>query len=63
MGGLGAAYLGGRLPGFFGSIGVLSGFVDLQIIPEFVSLGMDSLSRRTARIGHRARERLLRHRA
>lgn len=44
MGGLGAAYLGGRLPGFFGSIGVLSGFVDLQIAPEIVSVGMDELT-------------------
>ncbi len=30
MGGLGAAYLGGRLPGFFGSVATLSGFVDPQ---------------------------------
>jgi S-formylglutathione hydrolase FrmB len=30
MGGLGATYLGGRLPGFFGSVGTLSGFVDPQ---------------------------------
>jgi len=30
MGGLGAAYLGGRLPGFFGSVASLSGFVDPQ---------------------------------
>jgi S-formylglutathione hydrolase FrmB len=44
MGGLGAAYLGGRLPGFFGSIGALSGFVDLQVAPEIVSLGMDGLT-------------------
>jgi S-formylglutathione hydrolase FrmB len=44
MGGLGAAYLGGRLPGFFGSIGVLSGFVDPQIIPEVPSAAMDELS-------------------
>jgi S-formylglutathione hydrolase FrmB len=44
MGGLGAAYLGGRLPGFFGSIGVLSGFVDLQRAPVVVSLGMDALT-------------------
>lgn len=44
MGGLGAAYLGGRLPGFFGSIGVLSGFVDLQIVPGAVSVSMDELS-------------------
>ncbi len=44
MGGLGAAYLGGRLPGFFGSIGVLSGFVDLQAAPEIVTPSMDELS-------------------
>lgn len=44
MGGLGAAYLGGRLPAFFGSIGVLSGFVDLQIAPGVVAIGMDALS-------------------
>jgi S-formylglutathione hydrolase FrmB len=28
MGGLGAAFLGGRLPGYFGSVAVFSGFVD-----------------------------------
>jgi S-formylglutathione hydrolase FrmB len=33
MGGLGAAYLGGRLPGYFGTVVVLSGFVDTQIYP------------------------------
>jgi len=44
MGGLGAAYLGGRLPGFFGSIGVLSGFVDLQAAPVIVTPSMDELS-------------------
>jgi S-formylglutathione hydrolase FrmB len=44
MGGLGTAYLGGRLPGFFGSIGVLSGFVDLQAAPEIVTPSMDELS-------------------
>ncbi|MEA2171574.1 MAG: hypothetical protein QOF76_4874 [Solirubrobacteraceae bacterium] len=33
MGGLGATYLGGRLPGYFGSVGSLSGFVDTQLIP------------------------------
>jgi S-formylglutathione hydrolase FrmB len=33
MGGLGTAYLGGRLPGFFGSLVVLSGFVDLDAYP------------------------------
>ena len=30
MGGLGATYLGGRFPGFFGSVATLSGFVDPQ---------------------------------
>ena len=30
MGGLGAAYVGSRLPGFFGSVASLSGFVDPQ---------------------------------
>src|SRR5581483_4842533 len=45
MGGLGAAYLGGRMPGFFGSIGSLSGFVDLQAAPAIESLGMDAVSR------------------
>jgi S-formylglutathione hydrolase FrmB len=30
MGGLGATYLGGRLPAFFGSVASLSGFVDPQ---------------------------------
>jgi S-formylglutathione hydrolase FrmB len=33
MGGLGAAYLGGRLPGYFGTVVVLSGLVDLQLFP------------------------------
>jgi S-formylglutathione hydrolase FrmB len=33
MGGLGTAYLGGRLPGYFGSIAVFSGFVDTQLFP------------------------------
>jgi S-formylglutathione hydrolase FrmB len=31
MGGLGAAYLGGRVPGFFGTVAPLSGFVDPQL--------------------------------
>jgi S-formylglutathione hydrolase FrmB len=44
MGGLGTGYLGGRLPGFFGSIGVLSGYVDTQIVPELPTLGMDALT-------------------
>jgi S-formylglutathione hydrolase FrmB len=34
MGGLGAAYLGGRLPGYFGSVLVLSGLVNLQLYPR-----------------------------
>jgi S-formylglutathione hydrolase FrmB len=33
MGGLGAAYLGDRLPGFFGSVVVISGLVDLEVYP------------------------------
>ncbi|MDX6616173.1 MAG: diacylglycerol O-acyltransferase / trehalose O-mycolyltransferase [Solirubrobacterales bacterium] len=33
MGGLGTAYLGGRLPGFFGSIAILSGLVDGHLAP------------------------------
>jgi S-formylglutathione hydrolase FrmB len=33
MGGLGTAYLGGRLPGFFGSIAIISGLVDLHLAP------------------------------
>ncbi|MGC4963422.1 alpha/beta hydrolase [Gordonia sp. DT101] len=33
MGGLGAAYLGGRLPGFFGSIATISGLTDLELVP------------------------------
>lgn len=32
MGGLGTAYLGGLLPGFFGSIAVISGLVDTHLI-------------------------------
>ncbi len=39
MGGLGATYLGGRLPGFFGSVATLSGFVDPQIYGVLVSEG------------------------
>jgi S-formylglutathione hydrolase FrmB len=33
MGGLGTAYLGGRLPGFFGSIAIISGLVDTHLVP------------------------------
>jgi S-formylglutathione hydrolase FrmB len=39
MGGLGATYLGGRLPGFFGSVATLSGFVDPQIYGVLISEG------------------------
>jgi S-formylglutathione hydrolase FrmB len=41
MGGLGAAYLGGRLPGFFGSVGMISGFLDMQYLPGIT--GVQSL--------------------
>jgi S-formylglutathione hydrolase FrmB len=40
MGGLGAAYLGGRLPGFFGSVASLSGFVDPQYFSPIASAAM-----------------------
>jgi len=40
MGGLGAAYLGGRLPGFFGSVASLSGFVDPQYFAPIADAGM-----------------------
>jgi S-formylglutathione hydrolase FrmB len=33
MGGLGTAYLGGRLPGFFGAIASISGVVDTHLAP------------------------------
>ncbi|MGC4934801.1 alpha/beta hydrolase [Gordonia sp. DT30] len=33
MGGLGAAYLGGRLPDFFGSVATLSGLTDINLLP------------------------------
>ena len=44
MGGLGAAYLGGRLPGFFGSVASLSGFVDPQFDCEGVGAAAVCLS-------------------
>ncbi len=44
MGGLGAAYLGGRLPGFFGSVASLSGFVDPQWNATVVQPAMAALS-------------------
>ncbi len=40
MGGLGAAYLGGRLPGFFGSVATLSGFVDPQYFAQITHPAM-----------------------
>jgi S-formylglutathione hydrolase FrmB len=40
MGGLGATYLGGRLPGFFGSVASLSGFVDLGYLAPIVDPAM-----------------------
>jgi hypothetical protein len=43
MGGLGAAYLGGRLPGYFGSVAVYSGFVDHQR-PEITNGGLQAVT-------------------
>lgn len=40
MGGLGATYLGGRVPGFFGSVASLSGFVDPQWNAEGIQRAM-----------------------
>ncbi len=40
MGGYGAVYLAGRLPGFFGSVATLSGFVDLQYFSGITEPGM-----------------------
>jgi S-formylglutathione hydrolase FrmB len=44
MGGLGAAYLGGRLPGFFGTVATLSGFVDPQLLGTVVQPAMAAIS-------------------
>ncbi len=44
MGGLGAAYLGGRLPGFFGSVASLSGFVDPGMLAPVTDAVMGVLS-------------------
>jgi S-formylglutathione hydrolase FrmB len=44
MGGLGATYLGGRLPGFFGSVASLSGFVDPQWQAAVVQPAMATFS-------------------
>jgi S-formylglutathione hydrolase FrmB len=43
MGGLGTAYLGGRLPGYFGSLAVISGLVDLAVAPSFAEGAVQSL--------------------
>jgi S-formylglutathione hydrolase FrmB len=48
MGGLGATYLGGRLPGFFGSVATLSGFVDLGWGAPIVAPGMGLASNANA---------------
>jgi S-formylglutathione hydrolase FrmB len=46
MGGLGAVYLGGRLPGFFGSVASLSGLDDLQYLDPLTqpAMGLTSLA-------------------
>jgi S-formylglutathione hydrolase FrmB len=46
MGGLGAVYLGGRLPGFFGTVASLSGFDDLQYLEPLTqpAMGLTSLA-------------------
>lgn len=44
MGGLGATYLGGRLPGFFGSVATLSGFVDPQYDATLIQPAMAAFS-------------------
>ena len=49
MGGLGATYLGGRLPGFFGSVASLSGFVDPQWNATVVQPAMAALSNAAAK--------------
>ncbi|HEX3899280.1 MAG TPA: alpha/beta hydrolase-fold protein [Mycobacteriales bacterium] len=44
MGGLGAAYLGGRLPGYFGTVASLSGFLDPQYFGAITQEGMGIVS-------------------
>jgi S-formylglutathione hydrolase FrmB len=46
MGGMGAPYLGGRLPGFFGSVAAISGFVDPRWNASLVApaMGFTSLA-------------------
>ncbi|MGH9019103.1 MAG: alpha/beta hydrolase, partial [Acidimicrobiales bacterium] len=48
MGGLGATYLGGRLPGYFGSVASLSGFVDPQYDATIVQPAMAAFSNAAA---------------
>ena len=47
MGGLGAVYLAGRLPGFFGSVATLSGFVDPQFLAPVIQPAMGLVSSST----------------
>ena len=46
MGGMGSTYLGGRLPGFFGSVASMSGFVDPQYFAQITdpAMGLTSLA-------------------
>ena len=44
MGGMGSTYLGGRLPGFFGSVASLSGFVDPQYFANIADPAMGFLA-------------------
>jgi S-formylglutathione hydrolase FrmB len=52
MGGLGAVYLAGRLPGFFGSVATLSGFVDPQLAAPVVQPAMAFESEASANGDH-----------
>ncbi|WP_354698025.1 hypothetical protein DSM112329_03686 [Paraconexibacter sp. AEG42_29] len=47
MGGMGATYLGGRLPGFFGSVASISGWLDYERYPFVGSSLMGVLNGRT----------------
>ena len=52
MGGLGAVYLAGRLPGFFGSVASLSGFVDPQVAAPVLQPAMAFESNASANGDH-----------
>ncbi|HVU61272.1 MAG TPA: alpha/beta hydrolase-fold protein [Mycobacteriales bacterium] len=52
MGGLGATYLGGRLPGFFGTVASLSGFLDPQYFGAITQEGMGIVSAAPLRDDH-----------